>query len=525
MTASADKNQAAGLSREQLQALLQPRSFPHAVDELQIRETHVSLVILTGPYAYKIKKAVKFPFIDASTLEHRRRYCEEELRLNRRLAPELYLDVVPIVRKSDHLLVDAPGPPIEYAVRMRQFDANEELTALLRDRRVSTHDVTALGELLADFHERAAMACGADSIGRTEQMRAAVFDNLSELLEQAAGLSAELQVRVRRLAEWTREQAHVLDASLRLRERSGKIREGHGDLHAANIVRSEGRLVPFDCLEFSPELRWIDVISDVAFLVMDLTSHDRDDLAHALLSRYLECTGDYEGMPLLPFYAVYRALVRAKVEALGASRSGPAVQRKRMHRRIRDAMQWTRRPSPVLLLMHGPSGSGKSWLSERLVPALPALRVRSDLERKRLAGMEAREPGAAGIDQGIYSSAFSDRTYERLAQCARLCLQAGFHTIVDAAFLDPARRAAFAALAKEMSARYRIVSCRAPRDRLAARVQRRLSERHDPSDADLQVLEAQLQTLQPFSTPEQARLMSVDTAEAEVVERVVAWLR
>jgi hypothetical protein len=509
-----------------VEELLAPDAFPHPVSAPQIRETHISWVVLTGAFAYKIKKPVKFDFIDASTLERRLHHCNEELRLNRRLAPDLYLDVVPIARVDGRVRVgDGSGPVIEYAVRMKQFDTEQELSALLQRTDVSPNEIKMLGELLASFHLQASAAAPDPEQPNTEQMYESVANNLNQLhahvqqLEQAANLQ--------RLTDWTRDRARSLESSFRYREQCGYIRECHGDLHSGNIVRWQGRLIPFDCIDFDPHLRWIDVISDIAFLAMDLVSRGRADLAAAVLSGYLEVTGDYEGLQLLPFYAVYRALVRAKVDAITAAQAPAraAEFHDRLRRRMQTAIHWTHVPRPVLILMHGPSGSGKSWLSERLIDALPALRVRSDLERKRLAGSSTATPAANAPNAGIYVPEMSHRTYARLLECAESCLQTGFHTLVDAAFLDRADRELFHGLAVRLRIPLVIVSCRADPTTLAARIQARAESGTDPSDADRRVLETQLRHLTPLDAEEQHAAIAVDTREAGALQRIVAAVR
>jgi predicted kinase len=285
--------------------------------------------------------------------------------------------------------------------------------------------------------------------------------------------------------------------------------------------------VPFDCIEFDPDLRWIDVISDIAFLVMDLASHGRADLAFALLSRYLEVTGDYDGVRVLPFYAVYRALVRAKVDALMVETvpARAAEFRYRLQQRLAAAHKWTAPGQPMLILMHGASGSGKSWLSSRLVPSLRAVRVRSDLERKRLAGIESSVPATARVREGIYTPAFSHRTYGRLADCAESCVRAGLSVIVDAAFLDTNDRRLFRTLAERLRVPYAIVSCEADPITLAQRVNERAKERKDASDATLSVLDTQLREIQPFEAEEQPCVIHVDTEEEDVVQRVTGAIR
>ncbi len=503
--------------------LLQPAAFPHPVSGLTLRETHISWVILTGSHAYKIKKPVKADFIDATTLALRRFYCEEELRLNGRLAPEIYLDVVPITRQSGRLTVGGPGPAVEYAVRMRQFPPEEELPALLAANAVSVTDIGSLGALLAGFHLSLPAASWNGSFDATAKMLETVFGNLGQLnadLERA-GSAAHLG----RLIDWTGHTAEALESAFQQRERNGLIRECHGDLHAANVVRIAGRLVPFDCIEFDPGLRFIDVINDVAFLFMDLVSRGRPDLAFAFLSRYLETTGDYEGVRVLPFYAVYRALVRAKVDAYAAVQmpARAAEFHPRLQQRLRTAMQLTDPPQPALVIMHGVSGSGKSWMSERLVPALAALRIRSDLERKRMTGSLGRSAQSA-VGQGIYAPGLSHRVYAHLADSAEVCLRAGCSVIVDAAFLDAADRELFQGLAHRLRARFLIVACSADTEVLLARIAKRAHDVDNPSDATSAVLADQLGHIQPLTKRERRHAIVVDSGAVDPVHRILVRL-
>lgn len=507
----------------QIGELLNPEAFTHPVSQLEVRETVISWIILTGSVAYKIKKPVSFDFIDAATLDRRRHYCQEELRLNRRLAPDLYLNVVPIARVDGRARVgDASGPAIEYAVCMKQFDRRQELTRLLQNADVARSEIEDLARCLAQFHLRAPASTSSGVQDNTEHLYDAVSGNMSQLLGHLEQLGPDGGLR--QLVDWTHDTARALESCFRSREQSGYVRECHGDLHSANIVRYEGRLVPFDCIDFDPRLRWIDVINDIAFLAMDLVSHRRDDLACVLLSSYLEVTGDYEGMRLLPFCAVYRALVRAKVDAIAAEQSAADATelRRRLRQRLQTAVHWMERPRPTLILMHGPSGSGKSWLSERLVSALPAVRIRSDLERKRLAGMTPETRAAALPDEGIYHPQMSHRTYARLLESAESCLQAGINLIVDAAFLGPADRELFRGLARRLRVPFLIASCQADSATLRTRLALRARERNNPSDAGQLVLQTQLRDFRPLDSEAHADSVIVDTREPGAVRRVVA---
>lgn len=505
-----------------IEELLTPSAFPHAVDQVRLIETHISWVLLTGSFAYKIKKPVQLGFIDTSTLERRRHFCSEELRLNRRLAPELYLRVVPITRQHDCARIEGTGVPIEYAVCLKQFDRDEQLPALLERGDVSLPEMVQLGETLGHFHLRTPEYPDAHAPEATQRMYDTVLGNLEQLLEHAQRkpMTAELQL----LWDWTRAAIDTHEATFDARARTHRIRDCHGDLHAANIVRFEHRLVPFDCIDFDPQLRWIDVMNDIAFLFMDLHGHGRKDLAAALLNRYLEITGDYAGARLLPFYAVYRALVRAKVDAMTVEQS-PRLSDQylgRMQRRVRTALDLIQPTRPVLLLMHGVSGSGKSWLSQQLVGPLPALRIRSDVERQRLVGTSDR---AAGTKQGNYTPEISHRVYARLVECAESCLQAGFNVIVDAAFLDASDRELFTGLANRMRVECAFISCHADSKTLLTRVTARSARGDDASEAGPSVVSAQLRDFEPLGAREARTIIQVDTREADVIEKVTGAVR
>jgi aminoglycoside phosphotransferase family enzyme/predicted kinase len=505
--------------------ILVPSAFPHPVTRLEMRETNISWVILTGPYAYKVKKSVRLDFLDASTLARRRHLCEEELRLNRRLAGDLYLDVVAITQEADGIRIAGHGPAIEYAVRMKQFEASEELSALIADSRVSQQEFVDLAQRLACFHGTAAQAPFDDDFPHTTHLHDAVFGNLAVLLCHLDADTALPEMGV--LVDWTHDYLHDSLALLRAREQRGAIRECHGDLHARNIVRWNGQLVPFDCLEFDPQLRWIDVMNDVAFLVMDLTARGRKDFAFAFLNAYLERTGDYDGVRHLAFYSVYRALVRAMVDSLGAERDrGHQNQfRDRVRMRVKAAAAYLERPAPTLFLMHGPSGSGKSWLSERLLPLLGAVRIRSDVERKRLAGIPAFTIRHVGFEQGRYEPEIGRRTYARLLECAEGCLKGGVHAIVDAAFLGGAERRSFRDMAMREGFGFIILACEADSLVLTERIRGRTRLGTDPSEAGVEVLNRQLLNRVPLSADEQSGAIVVDTMDPQACQTALTAIR
>jgi uncharacterized protein len=491
-------------------------AYPHPTQDLKVRETHLSLVVLTGDYVYKIKKALRLDFIDASDLDRRRELCLEELRLNQRYAPEIYLEVTPIVRTASGLSFGGSGELVEYAVRMRQFNPADELHALLAARRVEAHELRALAARLAQAHCDAAVS-NAPPPQRTAEFQRIVRSNTLSIERNSGLIGADETARS--LTRWMNEELAACVARLEDRERTGYVRECHGDLHTRNVVRWRGELTPFDCIEFDPALRFIDTLSDAAFLVMDLMHLGRSDLAFVFLNRYLEADGDYAGLELLRLFMVHRALVRTKVDLIEASQHLDSPDpRASAIARLATAARLAQCSQPMLIIMHGASGSGKSWLSEQLAPALGAVRIRSDVERKRLAGVDLIAPQTAPIDEGLYTFAMNERTYAHLAACARACLRGGLHAIVDAAFLKRAERDAFLELARTEGRPFAILACSADPAALAARIARRAATMSDPSDATQAVLARQLQTMETLAPDEAQFAVHADTRATDVLE-------
>jgi aminoglycoside phosphotransferase family enzyme len=487
------------------QLLARPGCFPHATDDICHIETHISHLLLVGDYVYKIKKALDLGFLDFSTLEKRRLCCQQELRLNSRLAPELYVELVTFRGTPDQPSLADEGEPLEYAVKMRRFQQRALLSQTLPDQ----HELDLLAQQIAEFHQRIPHA-PADSLWGTPEL---VLEPMEENFRQIRNLKHPLLEgnRLESLQSWTEKVMSAITPLLYERREAGMIRECHGDLHLNNITRFEGHLMPFDGIEFNPALRWIDTLSDLAFLLMDLQHRGLTQAAARLLNDYLELTGDYAGLPLLPFYLLYRAMVRAKVCAIRFSQSDIGLDEAETvlgeYRRYLDlAESVTRQLSAALLLTHGVSGSGKSrvagWLSERLM----AIRIRSDVERKRLfPGTDAQALARR------YASAATATTYAHLLGMARWLLRAGFVVIVDATFLKQSQRQPFFALAEALDTPLLILSCRASEVILQERIVRRTATGGDPSEADLSVLAMQLSQQEPLSEGERRHSILVDS--------------
>lgn len=506
-----------------IQALCNPAAWPHAVESVRVIETHISWILLTGEYAYKIKQPLDLGFLDFRTLEQRRAACYEELWLNRRNAPELYRCVVAICGSKGQLVIreladDAPADDsaLEYAVCMREFPQDQQLDWQLHNGDLQIDDMDELAETVAEMHARAPVASASDEWGTVDLIAKPALDNcdvLEPLMDDADDRST-----LRRLRDWTATQLALLAPRMLQRRHDGFIRECHGDLHLSNIARFEGKFVPFDCIEFDPALRWRDTMSEVAFVAMDLASRLRIDMAWRFLNRYLEISGDYGGASLLRFYMVYNALVRAKVAAIRAEQYSPrsaiyqiAARHYRMHLSL--AERATRQRFPVVILTTGTSGSGKTWLTDRLCSVLPAIRIRSDIERKRLHGLGATAKTDAGISEGIYSEAATGLTYKHLRDRTSDMLAADFDVIVDATFLKHEHRALFLELARDTRSSLVILQCHADQQVLEDRIQQRESDGSDASESDRAVLAHQKAVAEPLTTAEQALAVSVDTSE------------
>lgn len=483
------------------------------VGAVSVIETHISVVLLAGERAYKLKKPVDLGFVDFTTLRRRQHFCREELRLNRRLAPELYLSVLPVTGtlRAPHL--GGHGRAIDYAVQMLRFPEDALLADALAAGRLTGQQVDALAACIAEFHQGLPALAADAPYGRPRDLLRAARDNLTAL---GAGARPRTQARLRRLAEWTESEYRRRRALLARRRRAGWVRECHGDLHLGNIAWLDGRPVPFDGIEFDPALRWQDVQGELAFLTMDLARRGRPDLARRVRDRYLQATGDYTGVALVDFFEVYRALVRAKVARLKAAGAGQGARFAALREcvsglRLAESLIQPRRP--YLAITHGLAGSGKTRYADWLLEQTPLIRVRSDVERKRLLGLTHGSRTASGIDQGAYRRDITAATYRHLAAAARRLLLAGWPVLVDASFLDAHQRRRFARLAARLGVSFHILSCTAPRDVLEQRVAARAALGGDASEAGPEVLAAQRARHRPLGPDEQARAIVIDTSQ------------
>ncbi len=521
-----DMTQAENASQSRLiKALLDKLGNQAPAKRVRLIETHISWVLLAGHYAYKVKKAVDLGFLDFSSLQARLHYCEEEIRLNQRLAPGIYLDVIAIGGSAENPLLGAQ-PAIEYAVRMRRFAVSKQLDRLVANNKILPQHIDSLAATIANFHRNLPAAKANSSFGTADTVLLAAqqnFEQLQTLLTEGADLEKLAAIRRASDSEYA-VCLGMVGQGLGLfdqRLAQGFVRECHGDLHLANIVLIDDQPTPFDGIEFNPALRWIDVMSEVAFGVMDLQYHRRADLASRFLNAYLEATGDYAGISLLRFYIAYRAMVRAKVSAIRAAQTGLSSHDATAawadcHGYLELAAESLAHKQAALIITHGLPGSGKTTFAQIALERLQVIRLRSDVERKRLFGIsplaDSRE--STGID--LYSTDVTQRTYAHLRELARGMLLAGYTVIVDAAFLKQNERDDFSRLAHELSVPFVIASIQADTKTLRARIIQRHQAANDASEADIAVLE-KLQLAQEPLTKKESATVTVFVNEGEAI--------
>jgi aminoglycoside phosphotransferase family enzyme/predicted kinase len=456
----------------------------------ELHETHISWVLVAGAHAYKIKKAVRLDFLDFSTLAARRHFCREEVRLNARMAPGLYCGQVDITGTPERPILGGSGAVIESAVHMRAFPQEALWSERILKRLLGSDEIDRFAQLLASAHACAPVAAPGSRWGSAQSVALAGERNMDELA--AVARRSPVRAELAELKRWRAGEARRLWQRFDERKARGAVRECHGDLHCANILTQGGEVMAFDCIEFDEALRWIDVLHDLAFTLMDLRQRGAEQLASRLLNAYLECTGDFEGLRVLGYYIAECALVRAKVALLHAHE---------VHGLLAVATQAAHPPAPALIVMHGCSGSGKSHIARRMVEMFGAVQVRSDVERRRMPG---------GAPQG-YDSQARAAVYTRLGELSATILGAGFPAVVDACHLKQSERADCARLADAQGVPWLIVDVRASAATMRARIAHRRASGADPSEADAAVLAAQLEGAQPLTARELQRTVVLDS--------------
>jgi uncharacterized protein len=473
-------------------AMIRPEAYQDHPRSVELRQTHVSYVFLAGAYVYKIKKPVRFAFLDASTLARRHQLCLDEVRLNRRLAPDVYLGVVPILRSGGELVLGAEsagaaeaGGAVEWAVRMRRLDEAAMLDRMVAQGAVSVAQIRAIAARLADFH-RAAGADQAWKYGSAASVWRLVRGNLGELALDSTDTIAPAE-----LDEAERFVHSIVElrwSLLNRRALGARVCEGHGDLRCEHVSLAGDTIRIIDCVEFSEGLRYVDVASDVGFLAMDLDRLGARGLSDEWVGAYREAAGDADLPLLIPFYKIHRALVRAKVEGLTSRDAAIAPDQRAAaaasaRRYVALALGFARESWPAVMVVCGLSGSGKSTVARRLADRLGFEWLRSDEIRKRLAGVASDERLSDGYATGAYSREFTQKTYAALLSEAAARLHDGAGAIIDATFAAPAYRAEALALASRAHLPVLFVECRASHVEIVRRLTHRARRADEISDA------------------------------------------
>jgi aminoglycoside phosphotransferase family enzyme/predicted kinase len=497
-----------------IQQMLMSSFYPHPVaGEVKLVQTHISYVLLTGDFAYKLKKPLNFGFLDFSTLEKRQHFCQEELRLNQRGAAELYLEVLPIVQVGDRFQLGGEGEPVEYVLKMRQFPQDRLLVDLFDRGEVTADLVRQLALAIAAFHTQLETSDYIRSFGAVERVREAFDENYSQTELYIGGPQTQEQF------EQTRQATDRIFAErrelLNSRIRQHWIRECHGDLHLGNICYWNDTFLLFDCIEFNEPFRFVDVIYDIAYIVMDFQMRQRPDLSAVFLNTYIEQTGDWEGLQLLPLYVSRQSYVRAKVMSflLGDPSVPSEVKQTASDTAAKYyhlAWQCLQPRQGKLFVMSGLSGSGKSTVAGQLAQQLDAIHIRSDAVRKHLAGipLDRRGDVAGSYGSGIYTPEMTAKTYDRLLELGILLAEQGFPVVLDAKYDRKDLRQVLQKQAERHRIPFTFVACTAPIETVRQWLQNRTE---DIADATADMLTTQQQTFEPLTDEELAQAVTIHT--------------
>ncbi len=493
-----------------IRQMMEPDFYPHLVKErIELVQTHISYVLLTGNYAYKVKKSVNFGFLDFSPLPARQYFCQEELRLNQVNAPEIYLEVLPITKTGDKFTLNGAGEIVEYALKMKQFSQAGLLGNLLQQGKLTGAQLEELGRVVAQFHAQAHRSNYINTFGSVSQIRKAFDENYQQTKKYLGSVQTPLQYEETKqfTDDFFTQEKELLVA----RQNQGWIRECHGDLHLDNICLWQNKILLFDRIEFNESFRFVDVMYDIAFTVMDLQAQGHQDLSYIFLNSYIEQTGDWQGLEILPLYLSRQAYVRAKVNSFLLNESDVTPEAKAKARRnaahyYNLAWQYTRSHDGKLILMSGLSGSGKTTVARYLAQKLGAIQIRSDALRKHLAGIPLAQSG----NQEIYTPQMSEKTYRCLLELGIKLARRGFKVILDAKYDQQQLRAAAISQAQFYNIPLEIIHCSAPESILRDRL---LTRTGDISDATLDLLKKQQATAEAFTELESNLVTTVDTSQ------------
>jgi hypothetical protein len=491
--------------------LKNPKFYGPHVTSVQLLQTHISYVALTGTFAYKVKKAVNFGFLDFSTLDKRKYYCEEELRLNKRLCPEMYLDVLPITQKDGSLELDGNGPIVEYALKMKEFPQEFIMTNMLKQQKITEHTIDQICSLLIEFYTAQEPSEEITKYGELPAVR----QNIDENFEQTKPM---INTTVSKDTYW-----FIKDAVTSFFERKkdvfgrrmkeGKIFDCHGDLHSGNIVVTNERIHIFDCIEFNDRFRFCDIASDIGFLAMDLDYLNFPYLSSHLIHRYVEKNADAGISSVLNFYKSYRAFVRGKVH--GFQLNDPHIDQTKKKDVVKSAQKYfelsryyaalfsldLHTNKPLLFLVSGLSGTGKSTIARKIAVDYHAVQINTDVVRKEVAGIDQFEQHHDQVDTGLYDPKRVDDTYEQVMKRAADVLKNGGNVVLDATFQKKKYRQMAHHIAMKHHSAMVIVECICPDDVVKKRLEDRVKKK-SVSDGRWEIYLAQKTTFEPLTSEE-----------------------
>ncbi len=508
---------------ELVKALLQPKAYPQAPKKIELLQTQMSFVFLADELVYKVKKPVNLGYLDYTSLEKRQFYCQREVELNSRLCPDVYLEVVPIARDRGTIKIAGEGKAIEYAVKMRRLPQEAMMDVLLASNQIMPEMVTRVAQKLAAFHQKAETNANISTFGEIKAITQNTDENFTQTEKYiSTTISRDKYQRIKDYTDgFIQENASLFDKRIA----EGRIRDCHGDLHAAHICFTNGICI-YDCIEFNDRFRYCDIASEIAFLAMDLDHYGRADLAHIFVSAYADQSQDRELVKLLGFYKCYRAYVRGKVESFKLDDPYIAPAEKSQTLEIAssyfDLAHAYTRPRPVLFITTGLVGTGKTVLAQALAKRLGLAVISSDVTRKQLAGIPVTEHRFEEFDSGIYSPGFSRKTYDKMFSEARDILSDGGSVILDASFIKAEERLKAKGLAKESGADFLIIECILDEKSIKQRLAQRL-EKGSASDGRWEIYQPQKKAFEPVVEALSQKHVIIDTSKplAENIRRVL----
>jgi len=498
---------------ELVKALLEPEAYPEATGKIELAQTQMSFVFLTDQFVYKVKKAVDLGYLDYTTLDKRYFFCQKEVELNRRLCPEIYLGVVPVARDGGAIRIGGSGETIEYAVKMRRLPQEKMMNVLLADDGVSVEMIAGVAQKLAAFHKEAETSAEISSFGQIKAITRNTDENFDQT-EKYIGRTISKD-NYQRIKDYTESFVEKHAPLFNKRIKEGRIRDCHGDLHAAHICFSDGICI-YDCIEFNDRFRYCDIASEMAFLAMDLDHYGRADLSRSLVKAYVAESGDNELLELLGFYKGYRAYVRGKVE--GFKLDDPYISKVEKEKTQEVAASYFdlarsyTRAKPVLFITVGLVGTGKSTLAQALAKRLGLVVISSDITRKQLVDVPLTEHRFDEFDGGIYSAELSRQTYDNMFSGAGDILSDGGSVILDASFIRADERLKAKRLAEEAGADFFIIECQLDEENIKKRLEGRL-ERGSVSDGRWEIYQPQKKAFDPVKEALPPKHAIIDTSK------------